>query len=98
MRIDNLSEFDRFSNALTEFARRVPKLALPPVARPNAPDARRAYFIRELTGYFMEYFGRPHRALVTIATAAAFNDEKITERQVTRVAPVPDAKKRKAAK
>ena len=98
VKMNNLSELVRFSNELTEFARRVPKLVPPPIARPNGPDARRAYFIRELTGYFVEYFGKPHRNLVTIATAAAFKDATITERQVTRVAPVPAAKKWKTTK
>lgn len=94
--IDNLSEHDRFSVVLAEFASRIPTLALPPIERPNAPEARRTYFVRELTGYFLEFFGKPHRRLVAIATAAAFNDDAITERQVTRLAPVPDTKKRKS--
>lgn len=55
--------------------------------RTHGEYARRAYFVRHLTGFFREYLGGPRRALVAIATAAAFDDPDFTERQVIRLAP-----------
>lgn len=55
--------------------------------RTHGKDARRAYFVRYLTAFFREYLDGPRRALVAIATAAAFDDPSFTERQVIRLAP-----------
>jgi len=55
--------------------------------RTHGEDARRAYFVRHLTGFFREYLGGPRRELVAIATAAAFDDPSFTARQVIRLAP-----------
>ena len=56
--------------------------------RTHGEHARRAYFVRYLTGFFREYLGGPRRELVAIATAAAFdNPRSFTARQVIRLAP-----------
>jgi len=55
--------------------------------RTHGEDARRAYFVRHLTGFFREFLGGPRRELVAIATAAAFDDPSFTARQVIRLAP-----------
>jgi hypothetical protein len=44
--------------------------------------------VRELTQFFCGWYGGPHRDLVVITTAAAFNNPSSTKRQVQRLAPV----------
>lgn len=55
--------------------------------RTHGEHARRAYFVRHLTGFFREYLGGPRRELVAIATAVAFDDASFSKRQVQRLAP-----------
>ena len=78
----------RFSQLLDNVAAGAPYLAKESAGkRISGEDARRAYFVRQLTKFFREYLGGPRRALVAIATAAAFDDPSFGVRQVTRLAP-----------
>lgn len=54
--------------------------------RPGDPKAKRAYFVRELTGFLRKQTDCPLRAVVAAFTSAVF-DESIDVRQVNRLAP-----------
>jgi hypothetical protein len=89
---------DCMSELLTEFANHFPDISNPPMQKPNDPQAARAYFVRELTNYFLQEFGGPRREWVATTTSVVLNDEKISVRQVTRLAPNPDGKLAKSTK
>jgi len=55
--------------------------------KPNHPNAGRSYFIKQLTHLLREKTGKPLRKIVTITTAAVFDNPGITERQIIRIAP-----------
>lgn len=51
---------------------------------------KRDYFIRKMTDYFQDNFGSPQRRLVMELTQCLMS-ESVTERDVTRIAPVKNA-------
>lgn len=55
--------------------------------KPNHPNAKRSYFIKQLTQLLRKQTGQPHREIVTITTATVFDNPSITERQIIRIAP-----------
>lgn len=55
--------------------------------RPNHPNAKRIYFVKSLTAQLRKETGKPLRDIVTKTTATVFDDPKITERQIFRMAP-----------
>ncbi len=78
----------RFSHILNEVGYSAIELAKESAGkRTHGEDARRAYFVPELTRFFREYLGGPRRELVAIATRAAFNDPSFGTRQVIRLSP-----------
>ena len=80
--------YSRFSDLLDDVS---PFSELAPASaakRTHGADARRAFFVRSITRFFLQYFGKPHRAHVARATAAAFEDPGFDERQVKRLAPM----------
>ena len=91
------SSIGKFSDLLQELSRDIQTMEITPTFRPNGAEARRTHFVRCLTNYFINKYGTPKREWVAITTAAAFDDEAITARQVARLAPVPDTKKKKTA-
>jgi hypothetical protein len=93
---DGLLTRDSISDVLEEMA---PLLSQPENAsamlRPKAQSAPRVYFIRQLTQYCEEHFSGPRRSWVSAATEAAFNIDRSVSREVTRIAPSADTKKKK---
>ena len=55
--------------------------------KPNHKNAKRSYFVRNLTQELRDQTGLPLREIVTITTATVFDIPTLTERQVIRMAP-----------
>jgi hypothetical protein len=83
-------EFNWMPGQVSELLRNVGRqakffLAPAKLGKPGDALARRAYFVRYLSGYCREYMGGPRLALVTATAAIALEDETITQRQVARL-------------
>lgn len=59
----------------------------PAVARPNAPDAPRLYFIRDMTRWARYRFGTPLRGPVLNLTSVFFDIDQLTESTIAQLAP-----------
>lgn len=55
--------------------------------KPNHKNAKRIYFIKQLTKLLLDFTNQPLREVVTITTATIFDDPSITKRQIIRIAP-----------
>ncbi|HCH3863180.1 TPA: hypothetical protein NKV27_004545 [Vibrio parahaemolyticus] len=55
--------------------------------KPSHPNAKRSYFIRNLTQELRDFTGQPLRDIVTVTTATVFDTPSLTERQIIRIAP-----------
>lgn len=58
------------------------------IKMPNHPNAKRLYFIRTLTGYFLQHYGRPLRKECLMLTSVYFECDDIEESDLSRLAPV----------
>lgn len=76
-------------NGLFSLARGVSEWAesAPAVARPNAPDAPRLYFIRNMTRWARYRFGTPLRGPVLNLTSVFFEVDQLTESTIAQLAP-----------
>lgn len=55
--------------------------------KPSHPNAKRSYFVRNLTRELRDFTGQPLRDIVTVTTATVFDTPSLTERQIIRIAP-----------